>query len=96
MTGEERSDKLLALIERVAVALERGGLPKQNQQSALKEVPCCPLCKKPMIYRTARATGDRFWGCQQYPHCKGARDDAGNDTTRKPTPVGPLDEDNVS
>jgi DNA-binding helix-hairpin-helix protein with protein kinase domain len=38
--------------------------------------PSCPRCKLPMIKRTARRgrrRGSRFWGCSQYPRCKGTR-----------------------
>jgi len=36
----------------------------------------CPLCWSSMKLRTARHgpnAGKRFWGCSQYPSCKGAR-----------------------
>jgi len=38
--------------------------------------PACPLCGKPLALRTARngpRAGSQFWGCAQYPHCKGTR-----------------------
>lgn len=31
----------------------------------------CPRCSAPMILRTNRANGDRFWGCSTYPRCRG-------------------------
>lgn len=34
----------------------------------------CPLCSSPMVERTARKgvnAGNKFWGCSQYPKCKG-------------------------
>ena len=38
------------------------------------DVPACPKCGKPMVKRTAKR-GDRagkpFWGCPDYPHCRG-------------------------
>jgi four helix bundle suffix protein len=36
----------------------------------------CPLCAKPMRLRTARKgphAGSQFWGCSNYPNCKGTR-----------------------
>lgn len=33
-------------------------------------VPNCPGCGKRMILRANRATGSRFFGCQDYPACK--------------------------
>lgn len=37
----------------------------------------CPECGAGMISRANRATGQRFWGCVQYPGCKGTRDTDG-------------------
>ena len=33
----------------------------------------CPLCGGQLVLRTARATGERFWGCSNYPNCKYTR-----------------------
>ena len=33
--------------------------------------PACPQCGGLMVLRTARNTGSQFWGCSQYPDCKG-------------------------
>lgn len=36
----------------------------------------CPLCRAPMILRTARKgpnVGNEFWGCSQFPGCLGKR-----------------------
>ncbi|MBN1906285.1 MAG: four helix bundle protein [Deltaproteobacteria bacterium] len=36
--------------------------------------PPCPLCGKAMVVRTAKSgksAGNRFWGCSDYPDCKG-------------------------
>lgn len=36
----------------------------------------CPKCSEPMLMRTARTganAGSQFWGCSQYPHCRGIR-----------------------
>ncbi len=38
--------------------------------------PLCPLCTKPMVRRTAkqgRSAGSAFWGCVDYPACRGTR-----------------------
>jgi len=37
-------------------------------------IPSCPNCGKPMVLRTARSgknAGRQFWGCSDYPDCKG-------------------------
>ena len=38
--------------------------------------PSCPRCGKPMVERTARRgerAGEAFWGCRDYPACRGMR-----------------------
>ncbi|WNW10164.1 restriction endonuclease [Pseudomonas sp. DTU_2021_1001937_2_SI_NGA_ILE_001] len=38
--------------------------------------PGCPHCKKPMLMKTARTgpnAGGQFWGCSDYPQCRGIR-----------------------
>ena len=34
------------------------------------EPPLCPTHSIPMILRTARQTGEKFWGCPNYPQCR--------------------------
>ncbi|MFO7726664.1 MAG: four helix bundle suffix domain-containing protein [Oceanipulchritudo sp.] len=41
------------------------------------QIPECPQCGKPMVLRTARTgkkVGKQFWGCSDYPDCKGVLD----------------------
>jgi restriction system protein len=38
--------------------------------------PTCPVCRSAMVKRTAKRganSGNGFWGCSQYPACKGTR-----------------------
>jgi restriction system protein len=38
--------------------------------------PTCPVCQSAMVRRTAKRganSGNEFWGCSQYPGCKGIR-----------------------
>lgn len=35
------------------------------------ESMACPRCNAPMVLRTNRAKGDRFWGCSAFPKCRG-------------------------
>ena len=47
-----------------------------------RALPACPLCGKPMALRTARKgrnAGSQFWGCCDYPKCKGVRQLDGSD-----------------
>jgi hypothetical protein len=37
----------------------------------------CPECEGPMVSRTNRQNGNKFWGCKKYPDCKGTRDEQG-------------------
>ncbi len=46
--------------------------PEQPEQA--DQPPPCPLCGKVMVVRTAKSgknAGNRFWGCSDYPDCKG-------------------------
>jgi hypothetical protein len=62
---------------------QKAGLENSDGPSAVEEiereetaVPNCPQCKVPMILRTAQRganMGNQFWGCAQYPHCRGIR-----------------------
>lgn len=37
----------------------------------------CPTCGGPMTSRKHGATGQRFWGCNAYPSCRGTRNTDG-------------------
>lgn len=37
----------------------------------------CPECEGPMTSRKNSTTGQRFWGCNSYPKCKGTRNTDG-------------------
>ncbi|MGA2656677.1 MAG: four helix bundle suffix domain-containing protein [Verrucomicrobiota bacterium] len=44
--------------------------------ATLPAAPACPRCGKPMALRTARKgayAGSQFWGCSNYPECRGVR-----------------------
>lgn len=44
------------------------------QGSRIETVPDCPRCSKPMVRRVARQgvrSGQAFWGCSDYPSCRG-------------------------
>ena len=58
-------------------------------------VPKCPNCGSDMVIRHRRSDDHKFWGCPQYPKCKGARDyvdrtsEVSVASTRKPTEFKP-------
>ena len=49
---------------------EASGTPGFSALASESE-PACPKCAQPMVMRTARATGDKFWGCSAFPRCRG-------------------------
>lgn len=36
-------------------------------------IPDCPECGDPMRLRANRETGESFWGCSDFPNCRGTR-----------------------
>ena len=42
-------------------------------EMADSNAPSCPECGSPMILRTARNTGNKFWGCSKFPNCRGTK-----------------------
>jgi len=38
--------------------------------SDIAEHRVCPYCGSALVVRTARKTGNQFWGCSKYPACK--------------------------
>ena len=50
--------------------------PAADQPPSAIRTPACPSCAKPMIQRTTKKganAGSTFWGCTDYPACKGTR-----------------------
>lgn len=49
---------------------------KAKNGNSTGEVPSCPKCGGSMVRRTAKSgsnAGNSFWGCSQYPSCRGIR-----------------------
>lgn len=51
---------------------------RQNNKNspALFDAPSCPMCGSSMVKRVAKSganAGKTFWGCSQYPSCRGIR-----------------------
>lgn len=47
---------------------------RTDQSDPAQKIPKCPLCGELMALRTARQgknEGSHFWGCTNYPKCKG-------------------------
>lgn len=67
--------QLLALVQSVQTRPD-GTEPVTAEAPAQTAPPACPECGKPMVLRTARRganAGNQFWGCSDYPACKGTR-----------------------
>ena len=50
--------------------------PAPVQTASVPTRPACPLCGSAMVRRHARrgaGAGEGFWGCSQYPKCRGTR-----------------------
>ncbi len=51
-------------------------LEARRQQASDANAPTCPECGQPMqlrMQRRGQGQGRQFWGCINYPHCKGTR-----------------------
>jgi restriction system protein len=66
--------RLLQLIKQVQPSAPAPNVPVTAETDA---PPICPFCGKAMVIRTARRgqnAGNKFWGCPDYPGCRGTRD----------------------
>ena len=82
------SDSLMGFAEKLAFLHEpkaidyrlKFSLDEHEEKSSIAEsenAPECPKCNKGMVKRTVKKgknIGDEFWGCSQYPKCKGVVD----------------------
>jgi four helix bundle suffix protein len=64
--------------EQLAAARIKARKRQWAEQGEAADLPCplCPQCGQPMVLRTARTgqnAGSQFWGCGEYPACKGTR-----------------------
>ena len=51
--------------------------PVYHGPTELEDAPHCPACNSLMVKRTARrgvSAGSEFWGCPNYPQCRGTRE----------------------
>lgn len=64
---------LHALIRGVSVPSKAA---TDSSAAVTANAPVCPVCQSAMVRKTARKgsnAGNEFWGCPQYPACKGTR-----------------------
>lgn len=83
----ESADKAWIDFRRAQIVKERGKLAaveyytnainrlnsKKEESKAVKDLKC-PNCTGPMVYRLNKVKNSKFWGCKQFPKCKGTRD----------------------
>jgi len=70
---------LSLMVNALSASQEAGTLESETQQEEKKQEmpelePLCPICSQQMILRTAKKgknAGNTFWGCSQYPNCRG-------------------------
>jgi restriction system protein len=51
--------------------------PVYHGPTELEDAPHCPSCNRSMVKRKARRganAGSEFWGCPDYPECRGTRE----------------------
>lgn len=73
--------ELLELIQACRPSSEPTHAPHSRAEPMLAPPPgvvptasshrACPLCSGPLVERTNRSTHERFWGCSQFPRCRG-------------------------
>jgi restriction system protein len=76
--------KLFGLIQQAKGSIKRA-TPSASAPTPIKPLapvtppdaaPACPVCNAAMVRRTAKKganAGSQFWGCSQYPACRGTR-----------------------
>ncbi|NBB12529.1 restriction endonuclease [Pseudomonas sp. SLFW] len=74
--GPERAEPAaVEPMQPAAVVLEQ--VPEEPVATpVVPKPPACPHCRKPMVIRVARTganAGGNFWGCGDYPKCRGIR-----------------------
>ena len=48
-----------------------GLIPKKPNKTVHVVAPSCPACGSHMVERRRQSDGNLFWGCSQFPRCKG-------------------------
>jgi restriction system protein len=73
------ANELLRLIRSVQTSGQAAAVPpalSSLRATSVGQAQQCPVCNSVMVKRTARRganAGSDFWGCSNYPKCKGTR-----------------------
>ena len=73
-TSAGRSNKKSSAGTRKSTAVKSSSAVRKTQPAAVAPdsgAPACPNCGRPMILRTNKTKGNRFWGCSGFPQCRG-------------------------
>ena len=68
---EDQMGKLTADPDRIIQRVAKRHRPPPPQAPAGVTGPNCPKCSSPSTLRSAKATGEKFWGCTSFPQCRG-------------------------
>ncbi|MGN0844571.1 MAG: NERD domain-containing protein [Kiritimatiellia bacterium] len=60
-----------ATLSRQQVSAHVDNLKKTHGAASETDTPRCPRCGSDMVLRTSRETGKKFFGCCNYPKCRG-------------------------
>lgn len=61
-------------IRRMPQQFRKDRSDQSDRTDPTDQIPACPQCSKTTVLRTAKSgknAGQQFWGCSDYPHCKG-------------------------
>lgn len=95
MNDDPRSQEALDVLKAILASslrvekLLQGRVSSPKPAQAQTKTYDCPVCKKPMVARANRSTGEQFFGCSAFPNCRGSRNASGEDST-KPDARRPL------
>ncbi|MGH8146940.1 MAG: topoisomerase DNA-binding C4 zinc finger domain-containing protein [Rhodanobacteraceae bacterium] len=67
------SKALLALVRNVQTAQTPYAVEAPQPSPTSASTPGCPKCGAGMLKRENRSTKQAFWGCTNYPKCRGTR-----------------------
>lgn len=73
--GEQLS-KAVSAVSKSAQPQPHRGFDAERREPAIATTPMCPVCKSAMVLRQAKQgsrAGESFWGCRQFPKCRGVR-----------------------
>lgn len=75
INGADLVQMVEALNDPVSENVQQPELAEEAAEPEMPELePVCPICSQKMIKRTARKgknAGNTFWGCSQFPACRG-------------------------